>query len=185
MGIINLPEAPLLGFTEFRNSTLAQIYEAVDFMNPMDSCVRKKTRRSSARSRARSCAVKRSCAFARPAARATAKFSSAPIRDAAGHITGAVAIVQDITEHKQLQQTLEQTSRRVHEILESIQDGFFALDREWRFTYVNQRAAAISSEPAQALIGQSIWSKFPQLVGTTLERVCRRAWTSTSQPSSN
>ncbi len=64
---------------------------------------------------------------------------------------------------------------RAAEILESIQDGFFALGRDWRFTYLNKRAAAIVGLLPEQLIGKNIWELYPQLLGTELERAYRDA----------
>ncbi len=61
------------------------------------------------------------------------------------------------------------------EILESISDAFYALDREWRYTYVNQRGASLLGFKPEDLIGQNIWEKFPQLAGSELEAKYRQA----------
>lgn len=66
-------------------------------------------------------------------------------------------------------------SRQVAAIIDDIGDGFFALDRDWRFIYVNQRAASIAGLKPEELVGQNIWEKFPQLVGTELEQKYRAA----------
>ncbi len=44
------------------------------------------------------------------------------------------------------------------EILESITDCFYALDREWRFTYVNARAEAYLGVPRAGLLGRVVWT---------------------------
>lgn len=59
-------------------------------------------------------------------------------------------------------------------ILESIADGFFALDQDWRFTYVNRRAAEIVAMQPEEMLGRVIWEKWPQLLGTELERHYRQ-----------
>ncbi len=64
---------------------------------------------------------------------------------------------------------LERSNRRVVETLESIQDGFFALDRNWRFTYINQRAANNVGRNPGELIGQNLWEAFPEIEGTAHE----------------
>jgi PAS domain S-box-containing protein len=70
-------------------------------------------------------------------------------------------------------------ARQAHEhaaaILESITDGFVALDREWRFTYVNAEAERINSIRREDQIGKSQWELFPTTKGTLLEREWRRA----------
>jgi len=59
-------------------------------------------------------------------------------------------------------------------ILESMGDAFYALDGEWRIIYVNRRALDFWSLPAKAVIGQVIWDRFPQLIGTRNESLMRR-----------
>ena len=61
------------------------------------------------------------------------------------------------------------------EIFESITDAFFALDREWRFTYVNSRAEQVLLRTRKELIGKCIWEELPESIGSILEKECRRA----------
>lgn len=67
----------------------------------------------------------------------------------------------------------EETERRVHAdragLLESITDAFFALDRDWRFTYVNQRALDYYGKSREELLGHSIWEVFPVAAGTQIQ----------------
>ncbi|MEO9126137.1 MAG: PAS domain-containing protein, partial [Microcoleus sp.] len=58
--------------------------------------------------------------------------------------------------------------------LESISDGFFALDRDWRFTYLNSQAARWLNRLAQEVIGNSVWEEFPESVGSLFEQEYRR-----------
>src|SRR5690349_10305663 len=60
-------------------------------------------------------------------------------------------------------------------ILESMGDAFYALDADWRFTYANQRALDFWRTTGEALIGQVIWRRFPQMVGTVNERALRQS----------
>lgn len=55
----------------------------------------------------------------------------------------------------------EAASERVTQILESITDGFFALDQGWRFTYVNRNAEEFFGERRDDLLGHRIWDLFP------------------------
>ncbi len=54
------------------------------------------------------------------------------------------------------------------EILGSIRDGFFSLDRDWRFVYVNSIAASHGGTSPNDLIGKQIWESHPHLVGSIL-----------------
>ena len=53
-------------------------------------------------------------------------------------------------------------------------DAFYALDGEWRIVYANRRALAFWRTTAAEVIGQVIWQRFPQLIGTLNEQVLRR-----------
>lgn len=69
-----------------------------------------------------------------------------------------------------------QASRQqVTNILERIGDGFFALDNEWRFTYINHHAQLLLQKTRSQLIGKSIWDEFPEAVGSTFDREYRQA----------
>ena len=75
----------------------------------------------------------------------------------------------------------ERERRRVAAVLASISDAFFALDREWRFTYVNDRAEEMIGRPRETLLGRSMWTELASAVGTAFEREYRRA-VDTGQP---
>jgi two-component system, sensor histidine kinase len=57
--------------------------------------------------------------------------------------------------------------RRATAILESTTDAFFALDRDWRFTYVNRQAELVLTRSRYDLIGKVIWDVFPGLEGSS------------------
>ncbi|NOX91859.1 MAG: PAS domain S-box protein [Gammaproteobacteria bacterium] len=52
---------------------------------------------------------------------------------------------------------------RMHETLERISDGFFSLDDQWRFTYVNPSAANIFNTAWYKLRGKCIWNVMPDV----------------------
>src|SRR5438874_1947920 len=56
---------------------------------------------------------------------------------------------------------------RLEAVLESVSDGFYAVDAEWRFTYVNRVAESWWDRPREDLLGRSIWEVFPGLAGST------------------
>jgi PAS domain S-box-containing protein len=69
----------------------------------------------------------------------------------------------------------EASRDRTISVLESITDGFFTLDREWRFTYVNAAAEEMMGSSRAELLGQSHWELYPAVLGTIGEREYRRA----------
>jgi PAS domain S-box-containing protein len=66
------------------------------------------------------------------------------------------------------------TDEHSTEILESMSDAFVAIDREWRYTYVNRAAERITGLGREEMLGRTVWELFPQ-EGTQFERACRRA----------
>jgi PAS domain S-box-containing protein len=70
--------------------------------------------------------------------------------------------------------TQRQSDQRTRIILESITDAFFAVDQDWRFTYVNPQAERLLDRKPGDLLGQVIWEVYSGLVGSEFERVYRR-----------
>ena len=70
---------------------------------------------------------------------------------------------------------MQAAEQRNRELLDSISDGFFALDREWRFTYVNEPAANNLGYKPTDLIGKNTWKLFPSILGTDQEAHYRAA----------
>jgi PAS domain S-box-containing protein len=60
-------------------------------------------------------------------------------------------------------------------VLESIDVSFFALDREWRFTYINAEAERLLRRPREALLGKVVWDEQPEVVGTPFWDLAQRA----------
>ena len=56
---------------------------------------------------------------------------------------------------------LQESSEQIRNILESISDGFAAFDREWRCTYVNDKATELSRIPRAEILGRNVWDLFP------------------------
>ena len=63
---------------------------------------------------------------------------------------------------------LSESSSHVINILESIGDPFFALDKDWRFKYINQEAGRLLQRNPDDLTDKIIWEEFPDTVGTKL-----------------
>lgn len=68
-------------------------------------------------------------------------------------------------------------------VLASISDAFSALDRQWRYTHVNDRVAELAGWPKEKMIGRVIWEIFPEAVGTEFYERCQDVM-NTGEPSS-
>ncbi|MEG4996609.1 PAS domain-containing protein [Microcoleus sp. B4-D4] len=82
------------------------------------------------------------------------------------------AVVTTFTEIAQPQPEVvsDTLAPQLSDTLESISDGFFALDRDWRFTYLNSQAAQWLNRLPQELIGNSVWEEFPGSAGSLFEQ---------------
>ena len=63
---------------------------------------------------------------------------------------------------------------RSRAILESMSEGFIALDPAWRITYANGAAEAVTRKPREDLVGAQFWDLFEHLQGSPQERALRR-----------
>lgn len=82
-------------------------------------------------------------------------------------LTGAnERLQQQAVEIEKARAEAEEARGEAVEILESITDAFYSLDREFRFTYVNRRAERLWNRRRDDLIGRVIWDALPQFVGT-------------------
>ena len=98
-----------------------------------------------------------------------------PIRDEDGRIYRMVGIADDITERRQAEEQLRQAAEQGRNILSSITDAFFALDKDWRFTYLNATAEHLLHRNAGELLGRGIWDEFPEARGSIFELNYRKA----------
>jgi PAS domain S-box-containing protein len=77
------------------------------------------------------------------------------------HMVGTVV---DITGQKQLETELRHHAAEVERILETIGEGFVALDRQFRFVYVNAAAEQMIRRTRAELNGRTPWQVFPETI---------------------
>ncbi len=63
----------------------------------------------------------------------------------------------------QAEKMAQSQGEQMYETLERISDGFFSLDDQWRFTYVNPSAANIFDTAWYKLRGECIWNVMPDV----------------------
>lgn len=80
--------------------------------------------------------------------------------------TGITAIIKDVGEETKARNELRKSEEKYRQLVERITEGFTALDKDWRFTYVNAQAAKTIGRPAEELLGKVIWEEYPRLIGT-------------------
>ncbi len=70
---------------------------------------------------------------------------------------------------------LRESSRKINNILESITDLYYQLDREWRFTDTNSVTLARFGKRRDELLGKVIWEVYPRAVESELYVQLRKA----------
>src|SRR6202022_4814737 len=74
--------------------------------------------------------------------------------------------IQEIAERSPGRGALQESARAMTEILEKTTDAFFAVDREWKFIYLNPEAETLLGRRRDEVIGKELWKEFPQLNGS-------------------
>jgi PAS domain S-box-containing protein len=60
-------------------------------------------------------------------------------------------------------------------LLESISEGFIAVDLNWKIIYQNATAERINNKPRSAVLGKTLWEEWPAAVGSISEQQYRHA----------
>jgi PAS domain S-box-containing protein len=100
------------------------------------------------------------------------------LRGSQGDTRGYLCITRDMRERTRAE---TQARERIGTVVESSTDGFYAMDLDWRLTYINGHAVQDASRLARTkfsrgdLLGRTLWEIRPGLVGSTMEERFRSA----------
>ncbi|ELY50544.1 PAS domain-containing sensor histidine kinase [Natronococcus jeotgali] len=87
-----------------------------------------------------------------------ANVTITPIRDADGTHRGYLKVTRDMTERRKRERRLES---ELEGVFGRISDAFYAVDEEFRFTHVNDRAEDLLQRSEDELLGERLWDVFP------------------------
>src|ERR1700716_3211576 len=82
--------------------------------------------------------------------------------------------IRELAERNHAPTALQESARTLTNILENTTDGFFAVDPEWKFTYLNSEAEKLLERQRDNLLGKELWEEFPELKNSPFERNYRR-----------
>ncbi len=85
-------------------------------------------------------------------------------------VVGIQTILEDTTESKKAEEDLRESEGRYNALIESINDVFFAMDRDFRYTYWNKASERLTGISAKDAIGKSLTEVFPDVEGTEVEQ---------------
>ena len=82
--------------------------------------------------------------------------------------------IRELAERNHARAALQESAQTMTNILENTTDGFFAVDQDWKFTYLNPEAELLLSRSRDELLGADLWEKFPDLAGSVFETNYRK-----------
>lgn len=87
-------------------------------------------------------------------------------------------VCRDISERVELEADKKHLEKRLVATLSSMSDGFFMVDRNWRFTFVNPVAEQTLQVKSEQVLGKTLWECFPDALASVFERQYRKAMSS-------
>lgn len=89
-----------------------------------------------------------------------------PRTDVDGEVTRVVVSGESVTREaariQRLEHRCDDLRAELDDVLDRVTDAFYALDEEWRFTHVNERAEDILRRSEASLLGEHLWTEFPE-----------------------
>jgi two-component system cell cycle sensor histidine kinase/response regulator CckA len=77
--------------------------------------------------------------------------------------------IRELAERNQARAALIESARTMTNILEKTTDGFFAVDSEWKLTYLNAEAEKMVRCKRDGVLGRVLWEQFPWLIGSVFQ----------------
>ncbi|MBM4163433.1 MAG: PAS domain S-box protein [Lentisphaerae bacterium] len=87
--------------------------------------------------------------------------SAAPIRSAAGVITGVVLVFRDVTEEYRMRRALADSESRFRALVESSADLIWEMDRQGVYTYISPRVREVLGYSPDEVLGKTPFDRMP------------------------
>jgi PAS domain S-box-containing protein len=113
----------------------------------------------------KSVVIKEEIVYASDGHKAVVELIKTPIIGSTGKTIGILTIGRNITEQTEYANQFKKERDYVVNILESMSDAFVALDDNWCYTYMNEKAGLIFNRNPKEMIGKHIWTEFPEGIG--------------------
>ncbi|WP_033541182.1 GAF domain-containing sensor histidine kinase [Planococcus sp. CAU13] len=66
-------------------------------------------------------------------------------------------------------------NKRVNSVIESITDGFFVLNKNWEYVYLNRHQFLPGGKKVAEVLGKNVWETYPEMVDTIIYTEFHRA----------
>ncbi len=95
------------------------------------------------------------------------RINAVPLLDAEEESVDRVVVAgEDVTalkhRERQLRRQRDELESELGEVFGRVSDAFFALDEEFRFTHINERAHQLINPEDRELVGEYVWDQFPE-----------------------
>ncbi|WP_117368031.1 PAS domain-containing protein [Natrarchaeobaculum sulfurireducens] len=91
--------------------------------------------------------------------------NAVPVFGPDGSLERVISSAEDVTAFKEQQRRLERRKSELEtelsEVFGRVSDAFYAVDEEFRFTHVNERAEELLGYSSDELVGEVLWEVFP------------------------
>jgi diguanylate cyclase (GGDEF)-like protein/PAS domain S-box-containing protein len=87
-----------------------------------------------------------------------------PVRGLDGQVESLLTFSWDMTEAQQTAINLKQAHDEFDALLNTLNEGMYTLDQNWRFTQVNDMAQEVLKRSREELVGSYIWDLYPDEV---------------------
>lgn len=91
------------------------------------------------------------------------------------HVVTLLSAIRVALRARRRQYEVRELIEQREALLTSISDAFSSIDREWRYTYVNDRVAELAGLPREKMLGRNVWEIFPTAVGTEFYKLAHEA----------
>ncbi len=87
-----------------------------------------------------------------------AVFTKATYRNANGTVGGIVGVILDITERKRAEEALRESEQKYRFLIESLNEGIWAMDLDGVTTFVNERMSEMLGYAVRELVGKPLFA---------------------------
>ncbi|WP_425640064.1 PAS domain S-box protein [Algoriphagus yeomjeoni] len=88
---------------------------------------------------------------------------------------GISAYFKNVDGRREAAEALQRAFEEKNNILESIGDAFFALDKNWIVTYWNKEAELVLGRNREEMVGQNLWEKYADAIDSDFYRQYHKA----------
>ncbi|MFC3476681.1 PAS domain-containing protein [Halobacterium litoreum] len=85
-------------------------------------------------------------------------------RDAEDALAAVARTCHDAASSYRAERDVAMLNELARNVYERMTDAFFALDRDWRFTYLNAAAEELLEVDSDEVVGENVWEAFPEAI---------------------